>query len=199
DVPAGNAALETVMTEVPKDAARVVVAASVTPEVDALVERYARRPRRVNADESDAATAVSLSFVSVMASGRPAALRRVLDAVDPETAQVYVRDTGSGEAARSLLRALGYGADGGAIRVVSEPAPGSDLLVLYDVPESATVLRAAVATRTGGRVIALVAPRQVQSLRRMAGGTVAPFPLPEAATRARSREDSVRDELRSVL
>ena len=199
DVPAGNAALETVMTEVPKDAARVVVAASVTPEVDALVERYARRPRRVNADESDAATAVSLSFVSVMASGRPAALRRVLDAVDPETAQVYVRDTGSGEAARSLLRALGYGADGGAIRVVSEPAPGSDLLVLYDVPENATVLRAAVATRTGGRVIALVAPRQVQSLRRMAGGTVAPFPLPEAATRARSREDSVRDELRSVL
>ncbi|HMC56280.1 MAG TPA: DEAD/DEAH box helicase [Gemmatimonadaceae bacterium] len=199
DAPAANASLETVMTEVPKDAARVILAASVTAEVEALVERYARRPRRVNAEESDSATAVSLSFVNVMASGRPAALRRLLDAVDPEKAQVLVRDAAAGDAVRSLLRALGYGAEGAAIRVVSEPEPGADLLVLYDVPESASALRSAVAARTGGRVIALVAPRQVQSLRRMAGGTVAPFPLPEAATRARSREDSVRDELRSVL
>src|SRR5579859_4079008 len=43
-------ALEAVLVDVPKDAARTIVAtavASATPEVEALVERYARRPRRV--------------------------------------------------------------------------------------------------------------------------------------------------------
>src|SRR5215472_7526158 len=40
-------ALEAVLVDVPKDAARTIVATTATPEVEALVERYARRPRRV--------------------------------------------------------------------------------------------------------------------------------------------------------
>jgi len=40
-------ALETLMSEVPKDAARLVVATAATPAVEQLVERYARRARRM--------------------------------------------------------------------------------------------------------------------------------------------------------
>jgi ATP-dependent RNA helicase DeaD len=192
-------ALETLMADAPKDAARVVLAASATPDVEALVERYARRPRRVNADAADAPPPVSLSFVTVGESGRPSALRRVLDAMDPESAQVLVNDDASRDAARSVLRSLGYGEDADPIKVVDAAPEGGDLLVLYDVQPTAQALRAAVAARSGGRVIALVTPRQIESLRRQAGGMVAPFPLPEAAKRAQSREDAMRDELRQIL
>jgi ATP-dependent RNA helicase DeaD len=48
-------------------------------------------------------------------------------------------------------------------------------------------------------VVALVTPRQISTLRRMAGGAVAPLALPESGARARSREESLRDELRAVL
>ena len=46
--------LETLMAEIPKDAARIVVANEITPEVEALIERYARRARRVAPPTADA-------------------------------------------------------------------------------------------------------------------------------------------------
>jgi len=195
---AGRQALETLMADVPKDAARVILASAVTADVEALVERYARRARRVGAETVDAAPA-SLSFVSVGDAGRAVALRRVLDALDPESAEVLARDPAARDAVRGALRGLGYGGDADKVRLVEAPASSGDLLVLYDIPESAHELRAAVSSRSGGRVVALVTPRQVESLRRLAGGTVTPLPLPEAAKRARSREDAVRDELRQIL
>ena len=42
-----GASLETVMAEVPKDAGRTVVTGEASPAVEELLERYARRARRV--------------------------------------------------------------------------------------------------------------------------------------------------------
>ena len=39
--------LETLMAELPKDSSRTVVSAELTPAVEELLERYARRARRV--------------------------------------------------------------------------------------------------------------------------------------------------------
>jgi ATP-dependent RNA helicase DeaD len=192
-----RSALEMIMAEVPKDAARMILASSVTPEVEALVERYARRARRVGADAGDVAP-VSLSFVTVGDAGRTAALRRVLDAMDPESAEVLVQEATSRDAVQTVLRSLGYGSDTDKVRAVETPTSPA-LLILYEIPESAQALRAMVAPQSRARVVALVTPRQTASLRRLAGGTVAPLALPEAAKRARSREDAVRDELRQVL
>jgi superfamily II DNA/RNA helicase len=44
------AELETVLAELPKDAARVLVAAEQTDAVEAFIERHLRRPRRVAPD-----------------------------------------------------------------------------------------------------------------------------------------------------
>jgi ATP-dependent RNA helicase DeaD len=73
------------------------------------------------------------------------------------------------------------------------------LIVLYDPPTDDAELRTLAASRGSARIVAIVTARQVAALRRMAGGTVAPLALPEAAMRARTREDAVRDELRTVL
>lgn len=198
----GTQALETLLGETPKDAPRIVLASAPSPEVDALVERYARRARRMQATREGAgaetAGPVSLSYLAVGDVARPMALRRILDALDPESAFVITRTAESRDDVAIQLRSLGYGGEHGAVRSGEAPDAPAQLLVLYDFPESEEQLRA-VAARGAGRIVALVAPRQLATLRRWAGGAVTPLTLPDAAVRARSREDRVRDEIREAL
>jgi ATP-dependent RNA helicase DeaD len=196
DTLSGSAAqaLESLMAEVPKDAARVVIAAHATPEVEQLVERYARRARRVLATGAQPLPPVSLSYVTTSESGKLDALRRVLDALDPESAVVVARTSTSRDVVRSLLRAMGY-RDEDPVRVV-DVASSASVVIFFDFPTDENDAR-----RPGNRsrIVALVTARQLASLRRLAGGSVTPFALPEAAARARSREDALRDEIRAVL
>ena len=194
----GTQALETLMGEAPKDAPRIVLASAPSPEVDALVERYARRARRMQAAGTEAAGPVSLSYVAVGEVARPMALRRILDTLDPESAFVVTRTAESRADVAAQLRSLGYGGERSAVRSGDAPDAPTQLLVLYDFPASGDQLRA-VATGGFGRIVALVAPRQLATLRRWAGGSVAPLTLPDAAVRARSREDRIRDEIRETL
>ncbi|MBA3889974.1 MAG: hypothetical protein H0X64_05540, partial [Gemmatimonadaceae bacterium] len=69
-------ALEAVFGEVPKTAARTIVATEATDSVEALVERYARRPRRNAPGGGDEGDAVNVAFLTTAAAGRSAALRR---------------------------------------------------------------------------------------------------------------------------
>ena len=196
---ADMAALETLMADVPKDAARIVLASSVTPAVDQLVERYARRARRVQAEAAEPQPAASLSYVATSDAGREASLRRTLDALDPESAFVVTRNASSRAAVEALLRSLGYGAGADAVRVGERPEGSPQLVILFDLPGGEEELRALVRERPASRVVALVTPRQVTSLRRLAGGSVSPLALPDAAMRARASEDRMRDELRDVV
>ena len=195
-----NAELETLMADMPRDAARLVIANEATPTVEQLVERYARRARRMQPAAPEASP-VSLSFVTTSETGRSPVLRRVLDIVDPESATVIVRTKESREEVAGVLRSLGYDGRSDAVRMAEAPDAGAQLIVLYDLPATEDELRrAATAGGTGAtRVVALVTPRQVPALKRLAGGAVAPLALPEAAARARRREDALREELREIL
>jgi ATP-dependent RNA helicase DeaD len=194
-----TAALETLMTEVPKDSARIVLVSAYTPAVEQLVERYARRARRVT-PTAEAPPPISLSYVTTSEHGRIHGLRRTLDLLDPESAFIVARHPESLTQVGALLRSLGYAESNEALRVGEAPDANARLIILYDVPTSEEGLRR-IAGGGGGsaRVVALVTPRQIASLRRLAGGAVAPLALPEAAARARSREEGLRDELRAVL
>lgn len=204
ELPAGEAAasFEALMAELPKEAPRTVVASAVGPAVEELIERYARRARRMGATVADAAESdlpTDIEYVTVSASARGAALRRLLDEVDPASAVVYARDEDSEREARQTLRALGYGEDG-AVRVA--PAAGAedvDAVILFDFPATRAELRDVLGPRAR-RVIALVMPRQLASLRALAaGGTTTPLTLAQAGVRARAREAAMRAELRGVL
>lgn len=196
----GGAALETVMAEVPKEAARYIAASEITPDLETLIERYARRARRVAPAASNASVTPKLEYVSVSTVSRLPVLRRLLDHVDPARAVVYVRTDESERATRDLLRALGYHGEASAVRVArGAVAAAVDLVVLYDLPASAEELGEAVGPEPK-RVVALAQPRQLASLRVLSGGSQpAPLTLPDAAGRARAREDQLRAELRAVL
>jgi ATP-dependent RNA helicase DeaD len=190
--------LEALMTEVPKESARTVVTTELTPEVEALLERYARRARRVVSPSSEADEPIDLEYVSVAPQTRLSTLRRVLDEVDPASSVIFVRDGESTVDVRGLLDSLGYRAGDAAIRTGMAAAPGTELVVLFDLPASREELREAAGSAS--RRIALVQPRQLASLRLLtAGGSTKPLTLGEAAGRARSRDESLRAELRGVL
>lgn len=190
--------LETLMAELPKDSVRVVVASELTPGVDTLIERYARRARRVVAPPSDADQPRDLEIVTVSAPNRLEVLRRLLDSLDPRSAMVFAREGENETRVRDLLSALGYRGPEAPIVVGRAAAPGTELVVLFDLPASREELREAAGA--AARAVALAQPSQRTSLRTLAGGgALKPLTLPESALRARSRDAQLRDALRSVL
>ncbi len=193
-----SADLETLMAELPKDASRTMVVAELTPAIEELVERYARRARHIATPVTEADQPTGMDYVSVSANARLAALRRVLDDADPGSAVIFVREADNNAEVQDLLRALGYHGADAPVRVGRVPPAGTDLVVLFDLPASRQELRDAV----GGaaRTIALVQPRQLTSLRVLAaGGALHPIALPDAAGRANERNVRTRTELSAVL
>lgn len=189
-------ALETLMSELPKDAARTIVAAEFVPAVDELIERYARRARRVVPTAAQEGQAIALDYVTVSPGARLDMVRRVLDDVDPRSALIFAREN-EGEV-RTLLRALGYDTADSSVVLGNAAAPGTDLVVLFDLPASRGELREVCGAAT--RTIALIRPRQLPSLRALAdGGVVRPVTFSDAGARARDRDAKLRAELREVL
>jgi hypothetical protein len=140
-------ALETVMTEVPKEASRTIVTSELTPDVDALVERYARRARKVFAAPNETDAPLAIDYVTVAATGRTATLRRVLDAIDPTSALIFVRDGESRTHVANLLNSIGYANDSG-VTIGTAAAPGTALTLLYDLPASPVCDRSPRAERS---------------------------------------------------
>ncbi|MEO8880986.1 MAG: DbpA RNA binding domain-containing protein [Gemmatimonadaceae bacterium] len=191
--------LEAVMAEVPKDAARVIVASHMTSAVEALVERYARRARRSGAVPVVEEIAVDLRYVAIAPQARESAFRRLLDDTDPERAAVYVRSDAAAKEVADTLRAIGISDEEPSIVITrGEPVENVALVVLYEQPMSAEALQTLAGM--GASVIALATARQIPSLRVLAGGgRVNPFVLSGPGARARSRDEKMRDELRVAL
>ncbi len=173
--------MEALMADIPKDAARTIVATDATPEVEALVERYARRPRRVIGAAAPGVWPTTVRYVTVTPANRPAALRRLLDDLDPPSAIVYTRTDASERAVREVLNALGYAGAVAPVQVargaVTETAT---LVVLYDLPLDANEVAAIVQS----------APVEIIALERMPGAK--PLTLSGPMDRARARVEELR-------
>jgi ATP-dependent RNA helicase DeaD len=191
--------LETLLGELPKEGARVVLAAEITPALEALIERYARRARRaVEASVEGEGAPLTAEYVAAAGPARGVTLRRLLDALDLPRAVLYARGESARAEAVNVARSLGYPAD--AVRLSAETdVPSADPLVLVDLPASREAMRSLVGT-TGRKVYAVVQPSQLASLRGLlGGGMVAPVALIEAAERARGKDAALRASLRDVL
>lgn len=188
--------LETLLGELPKEGARVVLASELTPAYEALIERYARRARRsVEGDET--LVPISGEYITTSLAARGTTLRRLLDALDLPRAEVYARGPEARAEAARVVRALGYPSD--AIRVVTTATESTDPLVLLELPSSRSELQALAAAGTR-RVYAIVQANQLKSLNAMfGGGELTPISLIDAAERARGRDASLRASLRELL
>ncbi len=216
--------LEAVLAEVPREAARILVASQMTDAVEALAERALWRARRIDGAGTGAAISTPVAYVLTAATSRPAALRRVLDELDPVTAAIVVSTDASERDVQHTRAALGYpgpadlaaGADdatsaaalnaapaaaaAGAVTVVRDGALPAHvaLAVLYDVPVTREALDRLLAAHPG-QVVALLQPRQLDAFRAITGGAVRALSLGDAARRARVRDEALRSELRAEL
>lgn len=208
----GGADLEAVLGELPKEASRVLVAGEITGELEQLIERFMRRPRHITDAEApageDAPLRVPVQYVTVSDRTRAMTLRRLLDELDPESLTVAAWSEEGISEVRLMLSSLGYTADDPSVRVgAAEVGDGSEgaaegtppsLVVLYELPSSPDQLRA-IAAASPRQVVALVQPRQLGALHRLAGGEAAAYTLSDARRDARLREDSLQEELRAEL
>ncbi len=195
--PQGREALDTIFAELPKEGERIAISADTGGALDEFLERWMRRARRVVHEEPVAAADIPLQYLVSAPGGRLEALRLLLDGMDPSTARVVTFSDEGERLATHAVSALGYSA-GDDVGVTSgPPSEDSDLVVLFDDPPDAGILRAAVSR--GRAAVAVVAPSRVARLCALAGPGCAPLALSDAFQAARSAEDALRDDLRGVM
>jgi ATP-dependent RNA helicase DeaD len=193
-----GAALDTIVSLVPKDAQRVVVSASLDGDVHTFIETHVRRaltvPARPAAPPRTPAAAEPLGQIGYMIVEDLAkidTLARLLESVEDD-ALVHARSAQRAAMLRSELTRRGLE----NVRVTHFDEPGTaHRVVSFDVPFSVDELRAAHAN--GGTV--LVTPMERAHFRRLA--TEAPFTLKQR--RARSVDtgevDAFRASVRAAL
>jgi ATP-dependent RNA helicase DeaD len=194
------AALELVMNELPKDAARIVVTSRSEGRVNAFAERYLRRARREATDDVDEnAQPVAIQYVTVSAGSRATAFRRLLDDMDPPSAAIIVSNDSSEREVTALLRTLGYSGSASTVRVSrGEIEPSTYAVIFFDAPATQAQL-AQAAQATPVALVALTDIRELAALKRLTAGTVKPFALTSPGDAARAREAAMRSELATIL
>ena len=203
--PPALAALESLFGELPKEATRVMIARRATPEVEKLIDSHLRTARRMTPPEADvsaspqiAPASPSVHFVSVSSASRPAALRRLLDELDPPSATIVVRDAASEADAVQTVRNLGYRRTDDPVKVARyEAIPASHTVILYDSPVMPSEIAAASAVGPV-QIVALATPRDMVSLHELSDSLV-PLTLEGPGAAARSRDAVLREELATVL
>jgi len=202
--PEAIAALEALLGEL-GEASRVIVVRKVTPPVGDLVERYARRARQVGAAENEAPQMPEnyelpiVRHITVGASARPAALRRLLDDLNPPSAIIVARDTSAAESATETLRTLGYHDDDPNIRVTrTDFGTPAHAVIFYQPPVTPAELQR-IAQAKPVQVVVMARPGEIAWLRELTGGRLAPLNLSGPERRAHDRDEAMRQELRSVL
>lgn len=191
-------ALEAVMSELPKEAARIVVTSKSEGRVNAFAERYLRRAHRdLPVDEADT-TPVPVHYVTVTATNRTTALRRLLDDLDPPSAAIVVSSDRAEAEAQETIKTLGYSSESSTVRVTrGEVAPSTYAVIFYQPPATRAELSAAFAA-SPVTILALVEAREVEELRRISGDAK-PVALKAPANAAREKEVSMRRELSHAL
>ncbi len=188
--------LVTVMAAVPKGTRRILIAAEATPSVEALLERYFHKAVRLADDAASETTPASLQFQLVRGANAAAHVAALLDELDPPSAVIVTADA---PAARAALAAHGYPDDTALVEITDGAAPVNVALVVFAGLPSATAFETAMSAMPG-RAVALIAPRQLAMLKRLAGSAGAsPFTSKRATGAARAHDDRVRAELRNAL
>lgn len=199
------AALEVLLGEL-SDAGRIIVARKLTPAVEDVSERYARRARRVGPPETEVPQIPAdyempiIKYVTVAGTARASALRRLLDDLDPPSAVIVARDESAATEAARTVRTLGYHEDDKSINVLrGEMGNAATHTVIFYQPPVIPAELQRVAQAKPVQIVVLAAPAEVAWLRELATGRLEPLNLHGPERRARDREEAVREELRAVL
>jgi len=190
--------LDTLLSELPRDADRTLIAELATPTLESFIERFALKPRRLTHGVAVDIPARQVGYVIVAAEQRAAALQRLLDARDATDVAIVVADEQSSREAAAALAALGE--DAGAVLSPGDVTAAS-LVVWYGPPRGAArVAELIAATAETSEIVLLATPAELQRFRTLSPAmTLSPASLPQPTDAAAQRVRALRDELSSLL
>ena len=185
------------LSELPKEAERIVIARESDDVLEAFIEAHMRRARRM--EHTALATSGGAVQYLVAARGeRAPTLRRILDTLDPARATIVATADAVSDVAHALA-SIGYAPNDETVRISTDAIPTHEpLVIFYSAPLSASALQTVAAT-TPNATVAIVAPEELATFLRATGGMATPLSLSSAPVAARAAEESLRDELRAVL
>lgn len=188
--------IDNVFGEIPKTASRVATTSELTSEVEAVLERHARKARRMTHDLPEATNAPT-EYVICDRTNRTTVLARILDLIDPEHATLVASEEDA-EAACAALAQLGYGPDDGLVSYSDGECPeGEALVVVYTAPADPADL-APVLEAEPKRTVVLVSPDERAGFLRAFGPSAKALALPATAA-ARSAVKALRDQVQVAL
>ncbi|MDP1857722.1 MAG: DbpA RNA binding domain-containing protein [Gemmatimonadaceae bacterium] len=185
------------LSELPKEAERIILARESDDVLEAFIEAHMRRARRM--EHTALATSGGAVQYLVAARGeRAPTLRRILDTLDPARATIVATADAVSDVAHALA-SIGYAPNDETVRISTDAIPTHEpLVIFYSAPLSASALQTVAAT-TPKATVAIVAPEDLATFLRATGGMATPLSLSSAPVAARAAEESLRDELRAVL
>lgn len=190
-------AIEAILSEAPRAADRVAITAELNAVIDSVLERHARKARRVQHDLPSPSAAV-MEYVVCDEHSRTDVLGRLFDSADPPHATVVASEENAEEACAALAR-LGYGPDDELVEFSDGETPENEpLVVLFGAPEGPDDLTS-ILDASPQRVIVLVAPEEVTGFLRVFGARARPTPTSALVEIAGSMEDALRGEIRGVI
>ena len=188
-----RAALESLMAEVPRSAARVAICGERTPDLAQFLERSLWRAREIEHQAPVSARAtVPLRVVPVPVSERMRAIRSIVEAFDPDTTALITFTDAAEAAARDTAALLGASVQ--TIRGV--PDRRFSLGILFDDTPAADALTEIAATVD--ELVAVIRPSQLAALKRVATN-VTPITWTGALANSRLTLDALRDEIRGYV
>lgn len=198
----GRAALDTVMTAVPREAQRVVTSAADDSAVDRFVEEHARRAMRIPARPADRAAGGAepvgeIHYLVVPEYAKDDALARLLVRSSGEDVLVATRSSRRAAQVRMMLDARGHEVGAGALRVESatEAPPRGARVIAYDPPMDADTL---AHLHTGAGLV-LVTPGELAHLRLLAAEANVALRAEKARSGDRDIGAAFRAEVRRAL
>jgi hypothetical protein len=199
DAEAGLATLDALLAELPKDATRTVVAATVSDAVRDLAERHLHRARRLAAPAAGGAVPPSLQVLVATPATRAGALARLLDDLDPPSVTIVADRAADRDAAADAVARLGLppalASVVGATGTVPEHVA---VAVLWGIPSARAL--AAVAAAQPARVVAIVGARERHALAAAASGAgLVPYVPAESSRAVRAADARLRSALREEL
>ncbi len=190
------ALVEQILSECPKEAARIVTTPAMTPFVERLATSHMHGARRVSAPPAASPPDLNIEVVPTSGASPITLLGDVLETIDAPSVAIIPTNPRHTVAVTEALAALGYAAGSPLARLCPDGDTGGASLVIFVGAPRAQQL-AMVLAAPPGRVVALMSTRERTAfIAAVPGARITAYAPVNARAAAVAADEALRDRIR---